>query len=87
MIPPSTFTYSEDKSDMFHGDTWFASVSTVESIESIGHTFKFIVKTFHRKFVKSYLQYKMNYFPDGMHLDTDSDSTGKLFMISGISIT
>ena len=64
-------------SDLFQGDSWFASIPTVENIVEEGHRFKKLIKTAHSLFPLKWLQETMNNFPGGTHLVMESEKNGK----------
>jgi len=63
------------KSDLFIGDSWFASVSTAEEVGSLGHRFVGVVKTAHQNFPKQQLEEKMKRWPGGISIVMEGTSS------------
>ncbi len=59
----------DKKTDIYQGDSWFASIPTLKLIQSrVGCRFKGLVKTAHAGFPKDYLEDTMKNFPGGFHM-------------------
>ena len=57
------------KTDIYQGDSWFASIPSLKLIKSRVHCrFKGLVKTAHAGFPKDYLEETMKNFPGGFHM-------------------
>lgn len=68
---------TEERADIFQGDSWFSSCPTVESIDKLGHKYKGILKVATAGYPKDWLEETMHHYPGGTHLVLESVKGGR----------
>lgn len=65
---------TDERSNLFYGDSWFASVKTADQLKELGHDFVGPVKTSHALFPKEQLEKQLKDWPGGTHLVLEGNS-------------